>query len=94
MKVENFDFCLESGFLWATISGFSVQACLMLEKRAENKIYAGKKFRYIKKIKKTDAGMDDGICGDVNEKSFDAFSKEKVIAAFLTEARKKGFLIV
>lgn len=75
-------YSLESGFAHiVTDSDLSVQCCL--EQRLDGKGYK-------KQIDSADCGETDGICGDVNEKAFSKYGKEKCMKKLFSEMRKIG----
>ena len=76
----------EHGFCHVvTVDDLTIQCCLV--QRADEKGYK-------KEIIKDDCGETEGICGDVNEKSFEKYGKENCMQVLFSEMRKNGVRII
>lgn len=75
----------EMGFAHViTDEDVTIQCCLEQKKNQKG---------YKKSVNKEDSGFDDGICGEVNEKAFKKYGKEKCLEFLLKELRKQGVRI-
>ena len=102
MKIKEVDYSLSDGFAYATFEDageeYIVQACLREREECKNENRRYQLIKnginiYKKEIDSNNPGIDEGICGDANEKCFKKYGEEKCWKIFTSEVRKIGIRI-